>query len=221
MAALPVLRRADRAWCQETADEHLDEVRLRHLAAAAETGLGAQERTAAQAAEVDQLRAQCAAADQRREDLRVELWKHIDVQQRRAEQAEHQRNTWKGEYDRLVDELAESRAEAERQRKLAEFPIDDEDLAELRDENERLRGECQGLAGRLIEVSKERDQARAEAARVRALKVVDVAAEVTAAQAEPARHRHAWEVQPGLKYIPLPCACGKPWPRNRPPDLAP
>lgn len=33
-------------------------------------------------------------------------------------------------------------------------------------------------------------------------------------------HRHAWEWQPGLTWLPLPCACGKPWPTDRPPDLA-
>lgn len=90
-------------------------------------------------------------------------------------------------------DLAEARAEAERQRTLAETPVDDEDLAELQRENDRLRAECQGLADLLAEVARERDMARVQLARV---------------------HRHAWQVQPGLKAMGLPCACGEPWPAD-------
>lgn len=165
--ALTALQRADRVWCKDTADEPLDETRLDHLTAAVQAQLD----SAAPAVDVDEHQAELdrvrAFEEQRREDLRVELWKHIHVQERRAERAEHQRNTWKGEYDRVVDS------------KVVE-------LAEALEERDTARAE--------------RDQALAELARV---------------------HRHAWDVQPGLKDMGLPCACGRPWPRNRPPDIAP
>lgn len=148
--ALTALRRADRAWCKETADEQLDETRLRHLAAAAEAGLGASERSAAQAAEVDQL------------------------------------NTWKGEYDRLAAELEK---------------INVARAADLR-EVDTWQSEYERVVGdklvELTEALEERDRARAERDQV---------------LAELARvHRHAWDVQPGLKDMGLPCACGRPWP---------
>lgn len=211
-AALSALRRADHNWCQDTADEPLDAPRLDHLAAAVQARLD----SAAPAVDVDEHQAELdrvrAFEEQRREDLRVELWKHIDVQQRRAERAERERDEHLAKVDQLrahiVDhqhmretisaQLTTALREADTWEGEYERVVDDK-LVELTDALEaRDRARV------------ERDQALAEVEQLRALKV---AAE---ASTRPG-HRHAWEVQPGLKPMPLPCSCGKPWPRNRPP----
>lgn len=76
------------------------------------------------------------------------------------------------------------------------------ELTEALEDRDRLAGLLEEAAPRVIAM-------RAEVERV-----VAIADQLVA---EARRHRHAWDWQPGLKALPLPCSCGLSWPRNRTP----
>lgn len=80
-------------------------------------------------------------------------------------------------------------------------------LEASRRDRDRLAGLLEEATARINEMQREVEQ------------VITTAEQLTATTAELTRHRHAWEWQPGLKAMPLPCACGRPWPRNRPPGV--
>lgn len=143
--------------------------------------------------ERDQLARQVDEVDQLREQ--------VEVQQRRAERAEHQRNTWKGDHDRLAAELARVQA-----LKVVDVAAEvTAAQAEAWEERDRLAGLLEEATARITEMQRQVEDVIATADRL----IVEAST--------PAPHRHAWEWQPGLKHMPLPCACGRPWPRNRPP----
>lgn len=162
------------------------------------------------------LRAALEDADRRRQDLAAELRRHVDAQERRAVRAEHERDQyrrqvanlqqWNGNLANQVETLRTAAETFERERDEAAAQRDGwkRECNLAYDESAKLRGDLEETGARLAELEAE------------VTTVVRTAQELTATTG----HRHAWEWQPALKPMPLPCSCGRPWPRPGPPDLA-
>jgi hypothetical protein len=189
-AVLTAVARADREWCKDREDTPLDDERREHLVT------GIQARLAGPAAPVDPasadelrvLRAAAAKFDERLDDIRTELWKHIEVQERRAKRAEQERD--QAHADRDTERHWRDQLTNQLQAKLTEVEKLQASLTETRAEVERLRQNLPEL-----------QRAQAD-------------------QLDQRRHKCAWEWQPNLKPVPLPCSCGRPWPSPTPPDKA-
>jgi small-conductance mechanosensitive channel len=198
-SVVTVLQRADSRWAKQKADdpapheylEHLatfvqplvqnghgtpatddrDLARLREQVTAAENNAAARrtERDEARA-EIEQLRAAVEGADQRREDMRLELQRHVDAQENRAEHAEAERDQLAEqlammpaptaqadavEVQQLRDQVAELQAAGIESTKLigelrADYDAATHDTQKLADELEAMRADRDALVARVV-----------------------------------------------------------------------
>lgn len=119
-----------------------------------------------------------------------------ELEELRAQLAEARRDvgTWEGEYERVVDDQLVDVADH------AELKAERDVLAERLAVVERERMEtCEHLAEASLRIAE---------MQVAVGRVVELADQLAAA-AEPPPHRHAWEWQPELAALPLPCSCGE------------
>lgn len=182
---LTAVTRADQEWCRNRTDDPLDDERREHFAAAIQARLTGPTDDAT-----------AASFDQRLDDVRAELGKHVAAQQRRAERAEQHGNEL-GEQI-LNEHRALEAVQRERDTKLAE-------LTEALEERDQARAEVKALARRLADEQAETARLRDQVDHIR-----DEAARV-------GQHvcRYPW---PDPTKPPGPCDCGRPWPRLRAED---